>query len=105
MNDRRALVFVRVRSRLERAAREGLLRSMASLLEWMASALVWILALPATILLHLSGYRRLTVHVARIGHLAAEPDTFLKARALGEVPPAKYFLAAPPAAVAPRRRA
>lgn len=50
--------------------------------------------------LHFLGYRRLTVITCKIGHLAAEIDCFLKARELGELPPRRYFVLAPPHDVA-----
>lgn len=65
-----------------------------------ATLLLWILLLPATLLLHAMGYRRLTVITGRIGHLAAEVDCFLKARALGELPERRWFLLAPSGRVA-----
>jgi len=40
--------------------------------------LLWMLFLPAGLLGHLFGYRRLIVRTEHIGHLAAEVDTFLK---------------------------
>jgi putative glycosyltransferase (TIGR04372 family) len=90
----------RLRARLERAEREGAVRTLLQLLEFTASALVWLVLLPLTLGLHAAGFRRLTVLTGRIGHLAAEPDAFLKALALGMVPPGRYFLSAPANAVA-----
>jgi putative glycosyltransferase (TIGR04372 family) len=90
----------RLRARLERAGHEGIGRTAIQLLALAVSAAVWLSLLPLTLLLHLAGFRRLGVLVGRIGHLAAEPDSFLKARALGQVPPARYFIVAPHGAVA-----
>jgi putative glycosyltransferase (TIGR04372 family) len=90
----------RVNARLHRATQEGLRRSALYLVGLAASSIVWLTLLPVTITLHIAGFRRLTVHVARIGHLAAEPDSFLKARALGWVAPGRYFMLAPPNRVA-----
>lgn len=90
----------RVRARLERAAREGARRTVLQVLDAAASSLAWLVLLPATLILHLAGYRRLTVLASRIGHLAAEPDSFLKARVLGQVPDGRYFLVAPTGAAA-----
>lgn len=61
---------------------------------------LWLLLLPATLILHGLGYRRLTVITGRIGHLAAEIDSFLKAQALGELPRRRWFLLAPSGQVA-----
>jgi putative glycosyltransferase (TIGR04372 family) len=96
----RRQLAARLSARLERARHEGIGRTVVQLLALGASAAVWLSLLPLTLLLHLAGFRRLDVLVGRIGHLAAEPDSFLKARALGQVPPARYFLLAPHGAVA-----
>jgi putative glycosyltransferase (TIGR04372 family) len=45
--------------------------------------------------MHIAGFRRLTFITNRIGHLAAEPDCFLKARALGELPHRHWLFLAP----------
>ena len=67
----------------------------------LALAVGWLVFLPATLLLHIVGYRRLTVFVDRIGHLAAEPDCFLKKKALDELPAGRrWFMLAPPKRVA-----
>ena len=66
----------------------------------MASAVVWLALMPVTLVLHATGFRRLTVLVGRIGHLAAEPDSFLKARVLGMVTQGRYFMTAPHRSVA-----
>lgn len=97
---RRAQLAARVRARLHRVAREGAVHTAGQMLDVAASAIAWLLLLPLTLLLHLAGFRRLTVLVGRIGHLAAEPDSFLKARALGLVPPGRYFMLASRSAVA-----
>jgi FkbM family methyltransferase len=56
--------------------------------------------LPVTALLHLLGYRHVTVFTDRIGHLALEPDCLLKEQALGHVPQRKWIMLAPPGRVA-----
>ncbi|MDA0225585.1 MAG: TIGR04372 family glycosyltransferase, partial [Proteobacteria bacterium] len=93
-------VRARVQARLEQAAREGVWGTALQVLGVATSTLAWLALLPVTLTLHLAGFRRLTVLTGRIGHLAAEPDSFLKARALGQVPPGRYFLVAPPGEVA-----
>jgi putative glycosyltransferase (TIGR04372 family) len=55
----------------------------------------WLILLPISLLLHFVGWRRLPIITERIGHLAAEPDCFLKLQALGEIPPFKFFVLAP----------
>ncbi len=100
MNRRFAQFTARLGVRINRALHEGLWRTALQLANLAASALCWVLLLPATLVLHLAGFRRLTVLVGRIGHLAAEPDSFLKARARGMVAPGRYFMLAPDHAVA-----
>lgn len=51
--------------------------------------------LPVTALLHLSGYRHVTIFTDRIGHLALESDCLLKEQALGLLPRRKWILLAP----------
>jgi putative glycosyltransferase (TIGR04372 family) len=55
---------------------------------------------PLALVLHVAGFRRLTFITSRIGHLAAEPDCFLKASALGELPKRRWFFVAPARRVA-----
>jgi len=62
--------------------------------------MIWLAFLPVTCVLHLLGFRRLTVITSRIGHLAVEVDCFLKAKALGDLPARRFFLLAPPGAAA-----
>ena len=91
---------VRVRARLARARKEGLVRTALGLVGRTVSAVVGLVLLPVALCLHIAGFRRLTVIVERIGHLAAEPDSFLKARALNRVPPGRYFMLAARGSVA-----
>jgi putative glycosyltransferase (TIGR04372 family) len=56
--------------------------------------------LPVTALLHLAGYRHVTIFTDRIGHLALEPDCLLKEQALGHIPNRKWIMLAPPGRVA-----
>lgn len=100
MRHRLSQFYARLHVRLERARKEGLWLAGGQLLDLLASAAVWVVLLPVSVALHLAGFRRLTVLVGRIGHLAAEPDSFLKARALGMVGPGRYFMLAPVNAVA-----
>lgn len=53
--------------------------------------LAWFLLLPISIFLHLLGFRRLMIRIEHIGHLAAEFDTFVKAKQLGLLPKKRYF--------------
>jgi putative glycosyltransferase (TIGR04372 family) len=56
--------------------------------------------LPVTALLHLAGYRHVTVFTDRIGHLALEPDCLLKEQALGLITRRKWIMLAPPGRIA-----
>jgi putative glycosyltransferase (TIGR04372 family) len=88
--------LVRLKVFLEGARERGFVRTvLGRLVSAVAALSIWVALLPITILLHLAGYRRLTVITGRIGHLAAEVDCFLKARALGELPTRRWFLLAP----------
>lgn len=100
MRRRLAQWSARLGVRVDRAVQEGVWRTSAELLGTAAAGVVWAFLLPVTMVLHLAGFRHLTVLVGRIGHLAAEPDSFLKARALGMVRPGRYFMLAPQRAVA-----
>lgn len=56
--------------------------------------------LPVTALLHLLGYRHVTVFTDRIGHLAMEPDCLVKEQILGRIKARKWLLLAPRGRVA-----
>lgn len=62
---------------------------------YMASFGLGLLLSPLTVALHLAGFRRLTFNTRRIGHMASEPDCFLKACMLGELPKRRWFFLAP----------
>ncbi len=86
---------------IEGARQRGLFTTvMRRLVAAGAAFFLWLLLLPVTLILHGLGYRRVTVITGRIGHLAAEVDSFLKAQALGELPQRRWFLLAPPKQVA-----
>jgi len=71
---------------------KGVLWSVSTLFKKICILSLWFFLLPLTLLLHLIGFRRLTIQVDRIGHLAGETDTFLKSLLLGEIPKKKYFI-------------
>ena len=72
-------------ARLPRAVARRLARLIAA-----------VLLSPLALVLHVLGFTRLTFGTTHIGHLAAEPDCFLKARMLGELPNRRWFFLAPP---------
>jgi putative glycosyltransferase (TIGR04372 family) len=51
--------------------------------------------LPVALLLHIFNYRYVNIFTDRIGHLAIEPDTLIKAELLGIVKPRKWILLSP----------
>ncbi|MBU3540833.1 TIGR04372 family glycosyltransferase [Polynucleobacter sp. UB-Tiil-W10] len=61
---------------------------------------IGLMLLPSTALLHLAGYRYVTVFTDRIGHLALEPDCLLKMQALGQLKKRKWIMLAPAKRVA-----
>lgn len=66
----------------------------------LAIEVTWVVCLPITVIAHLMGYRRVSIFVERIGHLALEFDCFLKERALGLLPKRRWFVIAPRGKVA-----
>ena len=95
MNALLSQYVARTKGRIDRAKLEGFWHTALQAIDFTAATVVWILLLPAAYCFHVAGFRRLTVLVGRVGHLAAEPDSFLKARALGMVAPGRYFMTAP----------
>lgn len=92
----RLVNFHRLKFELERVSN----MSPSVLLEKVAlklfGILLGVLLLPISTILHLLGYRHVTVFTDRIGHLALEPDCLLKEVALGLIPSRKWILLAPP---------
>lgn len=81
-----------LRTRFRTYGWSWLLRGVARIF---GSELLWMILLPAGLIGHLLGYRRLIVRTEHIGHLAAEVDTFLKELRLGRMPARRWFLTAP----------
>ena len=50
---------------------------------------------PVALLLHIYNYRYVNIFTDRVGHLAIEPDTLIKAQLLGVVKPRKWILLSP----------
>jgi len=94
----------RLRYSLLRARQEGFLWSAAQLARRAGAAFISCLLLPAAVIGHFAGYRRLPVITGRIGHLALEPDCFLKLVALGKTRTKRrhHFMTAPPVGLANR---
>ncbi len=81
MKHRLTQLRARVGTRLARARQKGV--TATQLTDALASALIWLILPPVGMTLYFSVVRQLMVLVGRIGHLASEPDSFLKARTLG----------------------
>ncbi|MGH6893857.1 MAG: TIGR04372 family glycosyltransferase [Dongiaceae bacterium] len=92
----------RVQFYQERLRQRGLLWLVSRIVKRVAIAVGWLLLVPFTLVLHLSGFRRVTVFTDRIGHLAAEIDCFLKEKSLGKLPTRRWFILAPPHRIANR---
>lgn len=88
--------FERARYAWTRMREEGLAWTALELGRRTLLTTLSLLLLPATLLLHLAGFRTLTVITERIGHFAAEIDCFLKLCALGQLPHRRYFVVSPP---------
>ena len=95
-----AVPMARLMSRIVRARKEGVRRTLAELTIRLSVILLGIALLPLSLIGHALGFRQVTFITQRIGHLAAEPDSFLKARLLGELPDRRWFFLAPPGSVA-----
>jgi putative glycosyltransferase (TIGR04372 family) len=83
-----------------RIQKQGIYKLPLKAAKRILSITLWFVLLPLTFLLHLAGYRRVTVFTDRIGHLALEPDCLLKEEALGIIPKRRWFMLAPPERVA-----
>lgn len=102
MSDRASLsqIMARLQFYQERLRQEGAIWLITRVIKRLWIVLAWTLLLPVTVLLHVAGYRRVTVFTDRIGHLAADVDCFLKEKALGRLPDRRWFILAPPQRVA-----
>lgn len=94
------LLALRIEGRLRRFRSQGLRKTLVEVARRTGTAFFGIMLLPVAVLLHVLGFRRLTVFTERIGHLAIEVDFFLKERALGQIPERRFFVTAPRSRVA-----
>jgi hypothetical protein len=74
----RAYLHTRIVVAFARAKQLGLMRTALRATSYVASPALGLLLSPVALALHVIGFRRLTFGTARIGHLASEPDSFLK---------------------------
>ncbi len=59
------------------------------------TGLLAVILFPLSLILYFAGVRRLCIFTDRLGHLAMEPDTLLKAQSLGMIKPKRWFILAP----------
>lgn len=104
MNKKLGINWPHIKQRLTFEARriksQGIWTISLKLISKSSSITLWFVLLPITALLHIAGYRRVTVFTDRIGHLALEPDCLLKEQAMGHIPKRKWIILAPPNRVA-----
>ena len=83
-------------ARINRASLEGILRTFFVAIDSIASKTFGLALLPVAAIFHHYGFRCLSFRIDRIGHLAAEPDCFLKSHILAnDLNQKRYFLLAP----------
>lgn len=90
----------RLNFEFKRIKRLGFLAILKKTLLKVSSIFIYFLFLPITLLLHLAGFRRVTIFTDRIGHLALEPDCLLKEQTLGQIKKRKWIMLAHPSRVA-----
>lgn len=73
----------------------GLLGVVRRLIRKALTVLLSMILLPISLVLYVAGFRRFCMFTDRIGHLAIEPDTLLKAQKLGIIQPRRWFVLAP----------
>ncbi len=81
--------------RLRFIAAQGFAWTLKRLLTRALGFAVWLVLLPVTMVLHLLGYRHVTIFTERIGHFALEPDCLLKEQAMGKIARRRWILLAP----------
>jgi len=89
--------IIRLQYALFRRGEKGFTWILLKLIVHLTNFFVSLLFAPIGLVGHFLGFRRLTVIVSRIGHLAVEPDCFLKLSKLNDAPysKSKYFILAP----------
>lgn len=87
--------IVKLQFRLSRIASYGLLGITKRLIKKMLFGIASILLLPLSVVMYSLSYRRVVFFIDRIGHLAIEPDTLVKAQKLGLIKAKRWFVLAP----------
>jgi len=88
--------YLQIRFEIQRISQLPIKTLIFKGLEKILGFVVGVALLPATILFHLIGFRYVNIFTNRIGHLALEPDTLLKAENLGLISGRKWIILAPP---------
>lgn len=88
-------LLIHLNKQLSRFYRYGIFGTIKRIFKKLLAIFLSILFLPLSVVLFFLGYRRLDIFTDRIGHLASEPDTLLKAQHLGLIEPKKWLILAP----------
>lgn len=94
-NPRLRQFVINLRFQCARILGYGVFGIVRRLIRKILTILLGIVLLPISIVLYFAGVRRLLIFTDRIGHLAIEPDTLLKAQSLGLIKVRKWFVLAP----------
>lgn len=78
-----------------RISKLGLLGISSRILRKLSTGVLALALLPISLILYCCNVRRFCIFSDRIGHLAIEPDTLLKAQTLGLIKTRKWFILAP----------
>lgn len=95
MNTRFKQLVIHIKFEYSRIIKFSALDIVKRMIRKLSSMFFALLLLPCSIVLYCIGIRRLCIFTDRIGHLAIEPDTLLKAQSLGLIKPKKWFMLAP----------
>lgn len=86
---------IRLKFQWSRILGLGVFGILKRLIRKVITVLLSVVFLPISVILFFAGFRRLCIFTDRIGHLAIEPDTLLKAQSLGLIQPRRWFVLAP----------
>src|SRR5690349_20929315 len=95
MNTRLRQLLIHIKFEYSRISKFSILDIAKRIIRKLSSIFIALLLLPLAIILYFMNVRRLCIFTDRIGHLAIEPDTLLKAQQLGLIKPRRWFVIAP----------
>lgn len=87
--------IIKIQFHRSRLIKYGPMRILKRFCKKSLSLFLSIILLPVSLILFIAGYRRLMIFTDRIGHLAIEPDTLLKAQALGLIKSRRWCIISP----------